>query len=66
MPPIRSRPRLTVLLWLVIAVALPLAAPTLNGVRLDGLPLGYWMSAQGAPLILFAILAWMGWSRGRA
>lgn len=66
MPPSRSRTLLLVFIWLLITVALPLAAPTLNGLKLAGVPIGYWMSAQGGPLILLAMLAWMGRDRGRA
>jgi putative solute:sodium symporter small subunit len=62
----RPRTYLFVLCWIALAVALPLAGPTLNGAKPWGVPLGYFMSAQGGPLLLLAILAWMGMGRGRA
>jgi putative solute:sodium symporter small subunit len=37
--------------WLIHA-----AAPTLNGLKWGALPMGFWIAAQGGPLIL-AILA---------
>lgn len=57
-----SRPtrRLTlvcVAVWLLLALALPLAALTLNAVRVAGFPFGFWVAAQGS-LIGLAALAW--------
>ena len=53
------------LIWLVFGLGLPLLAPTLNGLKPAGLPAGFWFAAQGAPLILAAVLAWTS-GRGRA
>ena len=55
-----SRPsrRLTIaslILWTLLALALPLSALTLNVFRPSGLPLGYWVAAQGALLGLVAL-----------
>lgn len=49
------------LMWLVLALlgvfglAVPLAAPLLNAVRLAGFPIGYYMAAQGS-LVVFVIM----------
>ncbi len=39
-------------IWAILVFALPLAALTLNAVKLAGFPLGYWVTAQGALLAL--------------
>jgi putative solute:sodium symporter small subunit len=69
-----SRPtrRLTILsliVWAIVALALPLAALTLNAVQVAGFPLGFWFTAQGA-LMALAGLGWLftrraGGERGR-
>jgi len=51
--------------WIVLALALPLAALTLNVARIAGFPLGYWIGAQGS-LIGLAILALVFSRRARA
>ena len=61
----QGRPLLMCLVWLVFGLGLPLLAPTLNGLKPGGLPLGYWYAAQGAPLLLLAVLALLT-VRGRA
>jgi putative solute:sodium symporter small subunit len=43
-------------LFAIFGVGLHAAAPTLNGLKLSGLPLGYWTSAQLGPLLLAALL----------
>lgn len=53
------------LAWIVLALALPLAALTLNVARVAGFPLGYWIGAQGS-LIGLAILALVFSRRARA
>jgi putative solute:sodium symporter small subunit len=64
-----SRPSLRLILasvaiWLVVALALPLSALTLNFFRLAGSPLGFWITAQGA-LIALVILAFVyAWRAG--
>lgn len=41
--------------WLVLALALPLAALTLNAFKLGSFPLGFWVAAQGSLLGLAAL-----------
>lgn len=54
----------SVTIWLVVALALPLSALTLNFFRLGGSPLGFWITAQGA-LIALVILAFIyAWRAG--
>lgn len=54
----------SVAIWLVVALALPLSALTLNFFRLGGSPLGFWITAQGA-LIALVILAFIyAWRAG--
>lgn len=45
--------------WLTLGLALHVFAPTLNGLKLAGLPLGYWLAAQGAPAALAALAIWL-------
>ena len=53
---------LALLAWLVLALALPLAALTLNAFKLGSFPLGFWVAAQGS-LIALAVLAWVATRR---
>lgn len=52
-------------LFLTVAVGLPLAAPTLNGVKLAGLPLGFWVAAQASPLLLAVAMIWLASRKSR-
>jgi putative solute:sodium symporter small subunit len=45
--------------WLGIGCLIHAAAPTLNGVKWGALPLGFWIAAQGAPLILGVLACWL-------
>ncbi len=54
----------SLLLWLILAVALPLSALTLNVVRFAGFPLGFWIAAQGAIIGLVALVAFYAWRAG--
>ncbi|MET0639733.1 MAG: sodium/substrate symporter small subunit, partial [Hyphomicrobium sp.] len=46
----------SLLVWLILAVALPLSALTLNIFHFGGFPLGFWIAAQGAILGLVALV----------
>lgn len=55
--------------WALVSFALPLAALTLNAVKVAGFPLGFWFTAQGA-LVALVVIAWLftwraGGERGR-
>lgn len=50
--------------WVVLAIALPLSALTLNFFRLGGLPLGFWITAQGAFVILAGLAFGYAWRAG--
>jgi putative solute:sodium symporter small subunit len=52
------------LVWAVFGVLLHVSAPTLNGLKLIGLPAGYWLAAQGAPLILAGLAIWLTAGKG--
>jgi putative solute:sodium symporter small subunit len=43
-------------LWIMFGWLIHGAAATLNGLKVGALPMGFWLAAQGAPLIL-AIIA---------
>ncbi|HVZ05918.1 sodium:solute symporter family transporter [Hyphomicrobium sp.] len=63
----RPSPRLILLalaVWLVLAIALPLSALTLNFFRLGGLPLGFWITAQGVFVVLAALAFAYAWRAG--
>lgn len=53
--PTRLSLGLALLAWLVLALALPLAALTLNAFKLAGFPLGFWVAAQGSLIGLAAL-----------
>ena len=62
--PTRRLTLVSVAVWLLLALALPLAALTLNAVRIAGFPLGFWVAAQGS-LIALVVLAWVfAWRAG--
>lgn len=62
--PSRSLILASVIIWFVVALALPLSALTLNFFRLGGSPLGFWITAQGA-LIALVVLAFIyAWRAG--
>ncbi|HET6388920.1 sodium:solute symporter family transporter [Hyphomicrobium sp.] len=54
----------SLLIWLILAIALPLSALTLNFVRIGGFPLGFWIAAQGAIIGLVALVAFYAWRAG--
>lgn len=58
----RRSPRrelLLLCLFLTIGVAVHVLAPTANGLKIAGLPMGYWLAAQLGPLLLAFILVWL-------
>lgn len=54
-----------VLSWAMLGLAMHAFAPTFNGLKPGGVPLGYWLSAQGAPLLMGLLLLWLAAARGR-
>ena len=58
-PKERRRALLICVVFPIFGVALHCLAPTLNGLRLAGLPLGYWIAAQGGALLLAFALVWL-------
>lgn len=54
----------SVALWLIVAVALPLSALQLNFFRPGGMPLGFWVTAQGAIVALVALAFGFAWRAG--
>lgn len=62
--PTRRLTLVSIAVWLLLALALPLVALTLNAVRIAGFPLGFWVAAQGS-LIGLAALGWVfAWRAG--
>lgn len=51
----RRTAMLAVLLWAIVALALPLVAEQLDAIGVLGIPLGYYVGAQGA-LVVMAIV----------
>ena len=45
-------------LWLFFAFAVPLFAVQLNGIRILGFPLGFYMAAQGSLIAFVALCVW--------
>jgi putative solute:sodium symporter small subunit len=67
--PTRRLTLFSLLAWALVSFALPLAALTLNAVKVAGFPLGFWFTAQGA-LVALVVIAWLftwraGGERGR-
>jgi len=62
--PSRSLIFASVAIWLVVALALPLSALTLNFFRLGGSPLGFWIAAQGALIALVILAFFYAWRAG--
>ena len=54
----------SLLIWLILSIALPLSALTLNVFRVGGFPLGFWIAAQGAIIGLVALVAFYAWRAG--
>ena len=54
----------SLLIWAILAVALPLSALTLNVFHFGGFPLGFWVAAQGAIIGLVALVAIYAWRAG--
>lgn len=58
----RPRPRIAAFvlaLAALLTLAIPVAAPTLNGVSLLGLPLGFYFAAQGGLLLVGLLALWL-------
>ncbi len=60
----KRRILLVVALFAVFGVGLHVLAPTINGmtfngIKLTGLPLGYWIAAQLGPLLLALLVVWL-------
>ncbi|RUP00109.1 sodium/substrate symporter small subunit [Hyphomicrobium sp.] len=54
----------SLLIWLILVVALPLSALTLNFFQVGGIRLGFWIAAQGAIVGLVALVAFYAWRAG--
>ena len=52
--------------WLILALALPLSALTLDFVHIGGFPLGFWIAAQGALIGLAMLAVVYAWRAGGA
>lgn len=52
---------LGLLLWLLVAVAAPLAVNQLNLLRAGGFPLGFYVAAQGAAVLATALTFLLVW-----
>ena len=50
------QPALVCLLFFSVGVGLHVVTPTLNGLNMMGIPAGYWVSAQGGPVVLALLL----------
>lgn len=55
---------LSAVLWAVLALAVPLAALTLNALQVAGFPLGFWFAAQGSLMGLAALTILFTWKAG--
>lgn len=62
--PSRSLIIASVAIWLIVTLALPLSALTLNFFRLGGSPLGFWIAAQGALVALVILAFFYAWRAG--
>ncbi len=62
--PTRRLTILSTLLWAFLALAVPLAALTLNVVHVAGFPLGFWFAAQGSLMGLAGLAVYFTWRAG--
>lgn len=62
--PTRRLTIVSVIIWALLAFALPLAALTLNALQVAGFPLGFWFAAQGAFMGLIALVWVFRWRAG--
>lgn len=62
--PSRSLIVVSVAIWLIVTLALPLSALTLNFFRLGGSPLGFWIAAQGSLIALVLLAFFYAWRAG--
>jgi putative solute:sodium symporter small subunit len=47
-------------LWAFFSFFIHMFAPALNGIRILGFPLGFYMAAQGSLIVFVAMLFWFG------
>ena len=47
-------------IWFVAGFVVHIFAPSLNGIRILGFPLGFYMAAQGSLIIFVVALFWFG------
>lgn len=52
-------------LWLFFAFVAPLFAVQLNGIRILGFPLGFYMAAQGSLIAFVALCVWNAVAQNR-
>jgi putative solute:sodium symporter small subunit len=52
-------------IWFVAGFAVHLFAPSLNGVRFLGFPLGFYMAAQGSLIIFVVSLFWFAHAQNK-
>ncbi|MCC7427490.1 MAG: DUF4212 domain-containing protein [Alphaproteobacteria bacterium] len=45
-------------IWFIASFAIHFFAPALNGIRILGFPLGFYMAAQGSLIVFVAALFW--------
>lgn len=45
-------------IWLFFSFIVHLFAPSLNGIRIIGFPLGFYMAAQGSLIIFVVLIFW--------
>jgi cation/acetate symporter len=54
----------SLIIWLILAIALPLSALTLNFFQFGGTRLGFWIAAQGVIIGLVGLVAFYAWRAG--
>jgi putative solute:sodium symporter small subunit len=47
------------LCWVSLGWLIHAAAPTLNGLKWGALPMGFWLAAQGVPLMLLVLACYL-------
>jgi len=52
-------------IWFVASFVVHIFAPSLNGIRILGFPLGFYMAAQGSLIIFVVMLFWFARRQNR-
>jgi putative solute:sodium symporter small subunit len=59
MKPRAQRRLILLVLFAAFGIGMHILAPTANGLKFEGVPLGYFLAAQGGPILMALLLVWL-------